>query len=144
MENRRKIGDVNASLQDTLGGIRVVQSFANEEIEKKKFSKSNHAFLLSKDANYNCMGGFMGWNLFFQGMMYLVTLVFGGYLIAHGQMDPADLAMYALYIGIFISPIQILVELAEMIQKGFSGFRRFLDDHGYRAVQFRTSRTQKT
>ena len=127
MENRRKIGDVNASLQDTLGGIRVVQSFANEEIEKKKFSKSNHAFLLSKDANYNCMGGFMGWNLFFQGMMYLVTLVFGGYLIAHGQMDPADLAMYALYIGIFISPIQILVELAEMIQKGFSGFRRFLD-----------------
>ena len=127
MENRRKIGDVNASLQDTLGGIRVVQSFANEEIEKKKFSKSNHAFLLSKDANYNCMGGFMGWNLFFQGMMYLITLVFGGYLIAHGQMDPADLAMYALYIGIFISPIQILVELAEMIQKGFSGFRRFLD-----------------
>ena len=127
MENRRKIGDVNASLQDTIGGIRVVQSFANEEIEKKKFSKSNHAFLLSKDANYNCMGGFMGWNLFFQGMMYLVTLVFGGYLIAHGQMDPADLAMYALYIGIFISPIQILVELAEMIQKGFSGFRRFLD-----------------
>ena len=127
MENRRKIGDVNASLQDTLGGIRVVQSFANEEIEKKKFSKSNHAFLLSKDANYNCMGGFMGWNLFFHGMMYLVTLVFGGYLIAHGQMDPADLAMYALYIGIFISPIQILVELAEMIQKGFSGFRRFLD-----------------
>ena len=127
MENRRKIGDVNASLQDTLGGIRVVQSFSNEEIEKKKFSKSNHAFLLSKDANYNCMGGFMGWNLFFQGMMYLVTLVFGGYLIAHGQMDPADLAMYALYIGIFISPIQILVELAEMIQKGFSGFRRFLD-----------------
>lgn len=127
MENRRKIGDVNASLQDTLGGIRVVQSFANEEIEKKKFSKSNHAFLVSKDANYNCMGGFMGWNLFFQGMMYLVTLVFGGYLIAKGQMDPADLAMYALYIGIFISPIQILVELAEMIQKGFSGFRRFLD-----------------
>lgn len=127
MENRRKIGDVNASLQDTLGGIRVVQSFANEEIEKKKFSKSNRAFLVSKGANYQCMGSFMGWNLFFQGMMYLVTLVFGGYLIAQNQMDPADLAMYALYIGIFISPIQILVELVEMIQKGFSGFRRFLD-----------------
>ena len=59
----------------------------------------------------------MGWNLFFQGMMYLVTLVFGGYLIAHGQMQAGDLAMYALYIGIFISPIQILVELTEMIQK---------------------------
>lgn len=126
MENRRKIGDVNASLQDTLAGIRVVQAFANEDIERSKFKKSNHGFLMSKKDNYNCMGNFMGWNLFFQGMMYLVTLVFGGYLIAHGQMQAEDLAMYALYIGIFISPIQILVELTEMIQKGLSGFRRFL------------------
>ena len=127
MENRRKIGDVNSSLQDTLAGIRVVQSFANEEIERKKFRKSNHAFLLSKRDNYSCKGNFMGWNLFFQGMMYLVTLVFGGYLIAQGLMDVTDLAMYALYIGIFISPIQILVELIEMMQKGLAGFRRFLD-----------------
>lgn len=127
MDNRRKIGDVNASLQDTLAGIRVVQSFANEDVEREKFGKSNHAFLRSKDANYKCMGSFMGWNLFFQGMMYLVTLVFGGWLIAHGKMEAADLAMYALYIGIFVSPIQILVELIEMMQKGFSGFRRFLD-----------------
>lgn len=126
MENRRKIGDVNASRQDTLSGIRVVQAFANEEVERNKFQKSNHAFLISKRNNYSCMGNFMGWNLFFQGMMYLVTLVFGGYLIAHGQMQAGDLAMYALYIGIFISPIQILVELTEMIQKGLSGFRRFL------------------
>lgn len=126
MDNRRRIGDVNASLQDTLSGIRVVQSFANEKVEREKFKKSNHSFLLSKDANYRCMGSFMGWNLFFQGMMYLVTLVYGGYLIAHGAMDAADLAMYALYIGIFISPIQILVELTEMMQKGLSGFCRFL------------------
>ena len=127
MENRRKIGDVNSSLQDTLVGIRVVQSFANEDIEREKFKKSNHAFLISKRNNYNCMGNFMGWNLFFQGMMYLVTLVFGGYLIAHDLMNVTDLAMYALYIGIFISPIQILVELIEMMQKGLAGFRRFLD-----------------
>ena len=127
MENRRKIGDVNASLQDTLSGIRVVQSFANEDIERKKFKKSNEAFLVSKRDNYHCMGGFMSSNLFFQGMMYLVTLVYGGYLIAQGEMQAADLAMYALYIGIFISPIQILVELVEMMQKGLSGFRRFLD-----------------
>ena len=127
MENRRKIGDVNSSLQDTLAGIRVVQSFANEDIERDKFRKSNHAFLLSKKNNYNCMGSFMGWNLFFQGMMYLVTLVFGGYLIAKGLMNVGDLAMYALYISIFISPIQILVELIEMMQKGLAGFRRFLD-----------------
>lgn len=127
MENRRKIGDVNASLQDTLSGIRVVQSFANEDIEREKFKKSNEAFLVSKRDNYHCMGGFMSSNLFFQGMMYLVTLVYGGYLIAQGEMQAADLAMYALYIGIFISPIQILVELVEMMQKGLSGFRRFLD-----------------
>ena len=127
MENRRKIGDVNASLQDTLSGIRVVQSFANEDIERAKFKKSNEAFLVSKRDNYHCMGSFMRSNLFFQGMMYLVTLVYGGYLIAQGEMQTADLAMYALYIGIFISPIQILVELVEMMQKGLSGFRRFLD-----------------
>ena len=127
MDNRRKIGDVNSSLQDTLAGIRVVQSFANEDIEREKFKKSNQAFLISKRNNYSCMGNFMSWNLFFQGMMYLVTLVFGGYLIARGLMDVADLAMYALYIGIFISPIQILVELIEMMQKGLAGFRRFLD-----------------
>ena len=127
MDNRRKIGDINSSLQDTLAGIRVVQSFANERIEQEKFNRSNENFLISKDANYRCMGSFMSGNLFFQGMMYLVTLVFGGWLIAHGKMEAADLAMYALYIGIFISPIQILVELTEMMQKGLSGFRRFLD-----------------
>ena len=127
MENRRRIGDVNSSLQDTLAGIRVVQSFANEDIEREKFRRSNQAFLRSKKDNYNCMGNFMAWNLFFQGMMYLVTLVFGGWLIAKGLMEPVDLAMYALYIGIFINPIQILVELIEMMQKGLAGFRRFLD-----------------
>lgn len=127
MDNRRKIGDINSSLQDTLAGIRVVQSFANERIEQEKFNTSNENFLISKDANYRCMGSFMSGNAFFQGMMYLVTLVFGGFLIAHGRMEASDLAMYALYIGIFISPIQILVELTEMMQKGLSGFRRFLE-----------------
>lgn len=127
MDNRRKIGDINSSLQDTLAGIRVVQSFANERIEQEKFNTSNENFLISKDENYRCMGSFMSGNAFFQGMMYLVTLVFGGFLIAHGRMEASDLAMYALYIGIFISPIQILVELTEMMQKGLSGFRRFLE-----------------
>lgn len=126
MDNRRKIGDINASLQDTLAGIRVVQSFANEEIEWEKFTRSNENFLVSKGNNYQCMGFFMSGNAFFQGLMYLSTLVFGGLFIAQGKMEAADLAMFALYIGIFISPVQILVELTEMIQKGLSGFRRFL------------------
>ena len=127
LENQIRIGDINASLQDTLSGIRVVQSFANEDTELHKFNHSNEAFLESKKDNYRCMGTFMSSNLFFQGMMYLTTLIYGGYLIAMGQMQAADLAMYALYIGIFISPIQILVELVEMLQKGLSGFRRYLE-----------------
>ncbi len=127
LENRIRIGDINASLQDTLSGIRVVQSFANEDTELHKFNHSNEAFLESKKDNYRCMGTFMSSNLFFQGMMYLTTLIYGGYLIAMEQMQAADLAMYALYIGIFISPIQILVELVEMLQKGLSGFRRYLE-----------------
>lgn len=125
LDNRRKIGDVNASLQDSLAGIRIVQSFANEDIEREKFRVGNEALLDSKRDNYRAMGSFQSGNTFFQGMMYLVTLLAGGYFIALGQMSAADLAMYALYIGIFISPIQILVELTEMIQKGMSGFIRY-------------------
>ena len=125
LDNRRKIGDINASLQDSLSGIRIVQSFANEDIEREKFRLGNEAFLDSKRDNYHAMGSFQSVNTFFQGMMYLVTLLAGGYFIALGQMSAADLAMYALYIGIFISPIQILVELTEMIQKGMSGFIRY-------------------
>ena len=126
MDNRRKIGDINARLQDTLSGIRVVQSFANEDIERKKFGHSNENFVRSRDNNYKAMGRFHAGTIFFQGMMYLTVLVAGGFLIARGEMLPADLAMYALYIGIFISPIQILVEFTEMLQKGLSGFKRFL------------------
>ena len=125
LDNRRKIGDINASLQDSLSGIRIVQSFANEDIEREKFRLGNEAFLDSKRDNYHAMGSFQSGNTFFQEMMYLVTLLAGGYFIALGQMSAADLAMYALYIGIFISPIQILVELTEMIQKGMSGFIRY-------------------
>ena len=125
MENRRKIGDINATLQDSLAGIRMVQAFANEDVERQKFSAGNEAFLTSKKRNYQAMGTFTSLNTFFMGMMYLTTLVFGSWLIALGEMKPADMAMYVIYIGIFISPIQILVELTEMLQKGFSGFRRF-------------------
>jgi len=127
MDNRRKIGDINARLQDTLAGIRIVQSFANEDIERKKFHYSNENFVRSRDNNYKAMGRFHSGTLLFQGLMYITVLVAGGYLIAAGEMQPADLAMYALYIGIFISPIQILVEFTEMLQKGLTGFKRFLE-----------------
>ncbi|HEY9575277.1 MAG TPA: ABC transporter ATP-binding protein, partial [Lachnospiraceae bacterium] len=127
LDNRKKVGNINAALQDSLSGIRIVQAFANEPIEREKFAKGNEAFLESKKANYRAMGLFHSSNLFFQGLIYLVTLVAGGYFVAKGQMEVEDLAMYALYIGIFVNPIQILVELTEMLQKGFSGFSRFLE-----------------
>ncbi len=126
-DNRKKIGDVNATLQDSLSGIRIVQAFANEEVEQRKFNRGNEAFLVSKKENYVVMGRFNATHIFFTGMMYLTTLVYGGYLIARGQMSVTDMAMVSLYIGVFISPIKILVELTEMIQKGFSGFERFLE-----------------
>ena len=127
MDNRRKIAGVNASLQDSLAGIRVVKSFANEDVERKKFSGSNLKFLDSKERNYKRMGIFHAGNNFFQGMLFLTVLVSGGYFIANGQIDAVDLATYALYINIFINPIEVLVEFTEMFQKGFSGFKRFLE-----------------
>ena len=127
MDNRRKIAGVNASLQDSLAGIRVVKSFANESVEHKKFSESNLEFLRSKEKNYKRMGIFHAGNNFFQGMLFLTVLVSGGYFIAAGQIDAVDLATYALYINIFINPIEVLVEFTEMFQKGFSGFKRFLE-----------------
>lgn len=125
MDNRRKIGDINATLNDSLSGIRVVQAFANEDLERAKFVRGNDAFLASKRRNYQAMGRFQSTTTFFIGMMYLVTLVFGGLFVAKGEMTAGDLAIDAIYIGIFVSPIQILVELTEMLQKGISGFRRF-------------------
>ena len=125
MENRKKIGSVNASLQDSLGGIRVVQSFANEDIEIDKFNHSNMEFLESKKDNYRVMGTFQGGNNFFQGLLYVTIIVFGGLFIANGDLNPIVLATFALYINVFVSPIEVLVEFTEMFQKGFSGFRRF-------------------
>ena len=125
MDNRRKIAGVNAALQDTLAGIRVVKSFTNEDVEREKFADSNEKFLQSKKDNYNCMGRFQGGNNFFQGMLYVTILVGGGFFIANGTLEPIALATYALYINIFITPIEVLVEFTEMLQKGYSGFKRF-------------------
>ncbi|UTY40400.1 ABC transporter ATP-binding protein/permease [Allocoprobacillus halotolerans] len=125
MDNRQKIAGVNASLQDTLAGIRVVKSFANEDIERHKFARSNERFLQSKKNNYHCMGKFQGGNNFFQGLLYITILVGGGFFIAEGSLEPIALATYALYINIFITPIEVLVEFTEMLQKGYSGFKRF-------------------
>ena len=127
MDNRKKIAGVNASLQDSLAGIRVVKSFANEDVERDKFYHSNQLFLKSKENNYVRMGMFHAGNNFFQGILFLTLLVAGGFFIANGTLSAVSLATYALYINIFVSPIEVLVEFTEMFQKGYSGFKRFLE-----------------
>ena len=127
MDNRKKIAGVNSALQDTLAGIRVVKSFANEKVEQEKFEVRNEQFVQSKKTNYLCMGRFQGGNNFFQGLLFLTILVGGGYFVAKGTLDPVALATYALYINIFITPIEVLVESTEMLQKGYAGFKRFCE-----------------
>jgi len=126
-DNRRKIAGINSSLQDTLGGIRVVKSFTGEEIEQGKFDKSNLAFLDSKQANYRQMALFHSGNNLFEGLMFVAVLVAGGVFIATGQLTGEDIAIYALYINIFINPVNVLVEFTEQLQKGMAGFERFSD-----------------
>lgn len=126
-DNRQKIGKVNARVQDSLGGIRVVKSFANEMLEREKFYRSNQAFLDSKEDNYYVMGRYHATNHFFQGMLYTTVLVGGGYYVADGTLTAAALAVYALYIAIFISPIELLINFTEQFQRGYAGFRRFYE-----------------
>lgn len=126
-DNRRKIAGVNAQVQDSLLGIKVVKSFANEDVEHEKFMESNLQFLRSKEDNYKRMGIFHAGNGLFVGLLYITVLVSGGIFIARGALDPTDLALYALYIGIFVSPIEVLINFTEQFQKGISGFRRFAE-----------------
>ena len=124
-ENRERIADVNAGVQNSLAGIRVVKTFAVEQGEMDNFRESNGRYRKSTEKSYMAMGIFHGGSNFLQGMLYVVTLVSGGFFIAHGSLTYNDLAIYALYIGIFITPIGQLMDFTEMLQKGYAGFKRF-------------------
>ena len=126
LDNRKKMGNINSSVQDSLLGIRVVKSFANEHIEKEKFDINNNAYRISREKSYKIMGRFIAGNTFFEGLLYVVILVTGAFFIAEGTLKISDLAIYALYINIFINPIDILINFAEQFQKGFAGFKRFM------------------
>ncbi|MBE6381202.1 MAG: ABC transporter ATP-binding protein [Lentisphaerae bacterium] len=126
-DNRKKVALVNSQIQDSLAGIRVVKSFANEDVEQDKFNNCNRAFLASKIDNYRIMGRFHGGNSFFQGLLYVAILLFGGVFIAQRVISPGELAIYALYIGIFVHPLEMLINFTEQFQRGWSGFRRFAE-----------------
>ena len=123
-DNRRKISDVNSQLQDSLSGIRVVKSFANEGTERAKFRRSNEAYLGSKVAQYHVMGNYQATSALMTGALYTTIVVLGGYLIATGNMSAVDLATFALYISLFATPIETLVNSTETFQKALAGFKR--------------------
>ena len=125
--NRQKIADVNAIAQDALGGIRVVKSFGNESIELEKFDKGNKAFVDTRSDSYLIMGKYFSGNAFLKNILYLVTVLVGGLFITTGEMNITDLTVYILYINTYLDPINKLVNFTEQLQKGLTGFERFME-----------------
>lgn len=123
-DNRRKISSVNSQLQDSLSGMRVVKSFANEDVERTKFRRSNEAYLDSKVNQYRAMGSYQATSALMTGALYTVIVVLGGLLIVQGRMSAVDLATFALYISLFSGPIDTLVNSTETFQKAIAGFQR--------------------
>ena len=123
-DQRAKISDVNSQLQDSLEGIRVAKSFANEAAEKTKFRASNGRYLASKENMYHTMGRYYGVYGLMTGALYTVVAVMGGLLVARGELSAVDMATFALYITLFSTPIETLVNSTEMYQKAIAGFKR--------------------
>ena len=126
-DNRKKIAVVNAKAQDSLAGIRVVQSFANEDMEICKFDEGNKQFLKTKENSYSIMGRFHSGNQLLQGILYLSVLLLGGIFLSRGEISTADMVTYILFINVFLNPIDRLVNFTETFQRGMSGFERFIE-----------------
>ena len=123
--NRVKIADINAQIEDNLSGILVVKSFANEEVENKKFKQGNDGFLAAKRNSYRYMGCFQAGVGVFTTLIQVNVILVGGALIASGRMNISDLVTFLLYIGVFSEPIKTLVDFTEQFQNGYTGFERF-------------------
>ena len=124
-ENRVKIADINTQIEDNLSGIRVVKSFANEEIENGKFKQGNDAFLRAKKNSYFYMGLFHSGMSSFNILINVIVIVVGGVLLIKNLVDVPDFVAFLLYINVFTEPIQTLVEFTEQFQNGYTGFERF-------------------
>lgn len=125
--NRQKIAEINGQIEDNLSGIRVVKSFANEEIENDKFKVGNDGFLSAKKNSYFYMGSFHAGVHAFTTMVQVVVIVAGSYFIAMGDLQVTDLLTFLLYIGVFTEPIRTLIDFTEQFQNGYSGFERFME-----------------
>ena len=125
-KNREKIAQVNARIQDSLAGIRVVKSFSNEDMELSKFDADNHEFVKTREDSYTLMGRFFSGNSFLQGILYIAVLVAGGIFVTRGTVSATEMVTFILFINVFLNPIERLVNFTEAFQRGMSGFDRFL------------------
>lgn len=123
--SRHELGELNAQVEDSLSGIRVVKSFANEDLEREKFARRNGAFLKIKRGMYHNMAGFHSVTRLFDGVMYIVVVVLGALFMLKGRIRPEDLIAYLLYVQTLLTSIRRFVEFAEMFERGITGFERF-------------------
>lgn len=126
-QNRIKIADINAQIEDNLSGIRVVKSFANEEIENRKFRGGNDGFLSAKKNSYFYMGSFQAGLGAFTTLIQVNVIIAGVYLITKGSIDVSDLVTFLLYISVFTDPVRTLIDFTEQFQNGYTGFERFCE-----------------
>lgn len=126
-KSREKVGELNASVEDSLLGIRVVKSFANEDMENEKFRKGNQSFFDVKKLAYHYMAIFQAGTRSFDGIMYVLIMVFGAIFMLNGAIDPADFIAYLLYISTLIASVRRIVEFTEQFQRGMTGIERFCE-----------------
>ena len=126
-ESRKKVGELNSQVEDSLLGIRVVKSFANEKIEEEKFKQGNVGFLKIKSVVYKYMGSFTAINRVFEGIMYIVVVIAGGIFLLNKKIAAADYVAYLMYISVLLTAIKRIVEFAEQFQRGMTGIERFTE-----------------
>ena len=124
-KNREKVAQINARIQDSLAGIRVVKSFSNEAMELSKFDADNAQFVKTKEDSYTIMGRFFSGNSFLQGILYISVLVTGGIFVTRQVISATEMVTFILYINVFLNPIERLINFTESFQRGMSGFDRF-------------------
>ena len=124
-KQRVHVGDLNSSIEDSILGIKVVKSFANEDIELEKFERDNNKFLSIKELFYKSMAGFNTVNRSIDGLMYFIIIVFGGYQMMNGRLEPGDMLAYIMYVTTLLTTVKRIVEFTEQFQKGMTGIERF-------------------
>ncbi len=126
-QQRQQVGELNARIEDSLLGQKVVKAFANEHVENEKFEQDNRKFYQIKKRSYRYMGLFQCSTRLFDGLMYLVTIVAGGLFVIRGTIRPSDLVAYVMYVSTFIATVRRIIEFAEQFQRGMTGIERFLE-----------------